>query len=355
MRILVTGGCGFIGSNFVRLLHQERPDAEIINLDLLTYAGNPANLVDLEGSARYRFVRGDIRNPEQVDALVEGSDALVHFAAESHVDRSTKRPGEFIETNVYGTYVLLDAVRRLAPRARFLQVGTDEVYGDVEFPSFPDENAVLLPSSPYSASKAGADLQVLAAHRTFGLDALISRCTNNYGPYQYPEKLIPLFIVNALENEALPLYDGGTQVRDWLFVEDHCRALLLLLERGSAGEIYNVGANQDPEVSNREITRLILELTGRPESLIRPVEGLRPGHDQRYAVGTQKLRALGWSPECDLVEGLRRTVAWYVERRDWWEPIRSGEYRAFYEQHYGQALGSGKAAAPKRAAKASNS
>jgi len=338
VRVLVTGGCGFIGSNFVRLLHRERSDVEIVNLDLLTYAGNPANLAELEGSPRYRFVRGDIRDVAQVDALVPGIDALVHFAAESHVDRSTKRPGEFIETNVFGTYVLLDAVRRLAPEARFLMVGTDEVYGDVEFPAFPDEAALLSPSSPYSASKAGADLQVLAAHRTFGLDAIISRCTNNYGPYQYPEKLIPLFVINALEDEALPLYDGGTQVRDWLFVEDHCRALMLLLDRGVAGEIYNVGANQDPEVPNAEITQMILRLTDKPASLIRPVHGLRPGHDQRYAVCTEKLRALGWSPSCDLEEGLRRTVEWYSACRDWWEPIRSGEYRAFYEQHYGQAL-----------------
>jgi len=350
MRVLVTGGAGFIGSNFVRILLQERPDAEVVNLDLLTYAGNPANLADVADTERYRFVRGDIRDAAQVEALVPGVDAVVHFAAESHVDRSTKRPGEFIETNVFGTYVLLDAVKRLAPRARFVQVGTDEVYGDVPYPEFPDEQAQLSPSSPYSASKAGADLQVLAAVRTWGLDALVSRCTNNYGPFQYPEKLIPLFILNAFDDEPLPLYDGGTQVRDWLYVVDHCRALLLLLERGSAGEIYNIGANQDPEVPNGEITAMILRATGKPESLIQPVKGLRPGHDQRYAVDTGKLRALGWSPSVDLEQGLRETVDWYARRRDWWEPIRSGEYRRFYEQHYGRALG-----AAKREASASNS
>jgi len=351
VRVLVTGGCGFIGSNFIRLLMHEEPAAEVTNLDLLTYAGNPHNLADLAASPRYRLVRGDIRDPEVVEREMAGAHWVVHFAAESHVDRSTKlRAGEFIETNVYGTYVLLDALARVAPRARFLQVGTDEVYGDVPFPQFPDENALLAPSSPYSASKAGADLQVLAAQRTRGIDALVSRCTNNYGPFQYPEKVIPLFIINALEHERLPLYDGGTQVRDWLYVEDHCRALLLLLRSGQSGEIYNVGANQDPEVPNGELTRLILRATDRPEALIEPVRGLRPGHDQRYAVDTRKIRRLGWAPSVDLPEGLRRTVAWYTARRDWWEPLRNGEYRAYYERHYGRALGS-----PKRAASASNS
>ncbi len=351
MRVLVTGGCGFIGSNFIRLLMAEEPDAQVVNLDLLTYAGNPRNLEDVASSPRYRLVHGDIRDAALVERELAGADWVVHFAAESHVDRSVKlRAGEVIETNVYGTYVLLDALARVAPGARFLQVGTDEVYGDVPFPVFPDEAALLVPSSPYSASKAGADLQVLAAHRTRGVDALVSRCSNNHGPYQYPEKVIPLFIINALEHERLPLYDGGTQVRDWLFVEDHCRALLLLLRSGRAGEIYNVGANQDPEVPNAELTRLILRATDRPESLIEPRNGLRPGHDARYAVDTRKIRALGWTPSVSLVEGLRRTVEWYTRRRDWWEPIRNGEYRAFYERHYGRTLGS-----PKRAASASNS
>jgi dTDP-glucose 4,6-dehydratase len=333
-RVLVTGGCGFIGSNFVRLLVEEDPDAHVTNLDLLTYAGNPRNLENLAGSPRYRFVRGDIRDAATVAELVQNQDWIVNFAAETHVDRSTKKAGEFIDTNVHGVYTLLEAVRELAPEARFLQVGTDEVYGDVPWPEFPDERATPRPSSPYSAAKAGGDHIALAFYRTFGLDVIVSRCTNNYGPYQYPEKVIPLFITNALCDEPLPLYDGGTQVRDWLRVEDHCRGLRLLLERGRGGEIYNIGANQSPELPNRDLTHLILRLCGKPESLIQPVTGLRPGHDQRYAVDTRKLRALGWGPALDLEAGLERTVRWYRDRRDWWEPLKSGAYRDFYRLHY---------------------
>ncbi|MCP4007484.1 MAG: dTDP-glucose 4,6-dehydratase [bacterium] len=338
MKVLVTGGCGFIGSNFIRLLLSEQPEAQIMNLDLLTYAGNPANLADVAESARYQFSRGDIRDPKAVARLIEEADWIVNFAAETHVDRSTssERAGEFIDTNVYGTYVMLEAMREHCAGARFLQVGTDEVYGDVAYPGFPDETTLLAPSSPYSAAKAGADHLALAFYRTHGLDVIVSRCTNNYGPYQFPEKMIPLFVINALSDEALPLYDGGTQVRDWLRVEDHCRALLLLLQRGESGQVYNVGANQDPEVPNKELTEMILRCCGKPDSLIRPVEGLRPGHDQRYAVDTAKIRALGWSPQADLQEGVARTVAWYDENRDWWEPIRSGEYLDYYRKHYGQ-------------------
>jgi dTDP-glucose 4,6-dehydratase len=337
-RVLVTGGAGFIGSHFVRLLLERMPDARVVNLDLLTYAGNLANLADVSGSPRYRFVRGDIRDLKTAESLIAEADWIVNFAAESHVDRSTKeKAGEFIDTNVYGTYALLEAARRVNKSARFLQVGTDEVYGSVPWPEFPKETARLEPSSPYSAAKAGADHLALAFHRTHGMDVLVSRCTNNYGPYQYPEKVIPVFITNALDDEPLPLYDGGTQVRDWLRVEDHCKALLLLLERGTAGEIYNIGANQKPEVTNRELTALILRRTGKPDSLIKPVSGLRPGHDHRYAVDTAKIRALGWAPEADLEAGIAKTVAWYTERRDWWEPIKSGEYREYYQKHYGTA------------------
>lgn len=335
-RILVTGGCGFIGSHFVRLALAADPEIEIANLDLLTYAGNPANLADIDPSPRYSFVRGDIRDPAIAERLVDGADWIVNFAAETHVDRSTGGgAGEFMHTNVYGTCVLLEAARRVAPRARFLQVGTDEVYGDRPFPEYPMEDALLRPSSPYSASKAGADHVALSFHRTHGLDVIVSRCTNNYGPYQYPEKVIPLFVTNALQDEPLPLYDGGTQVRDWLRVEDHCRALLLLLREGSPGEVYNVGAGQDPEISNRELTELILRTVGKPLSLVEPVSGLRPGHDQRYAVDASKLRALGWTPTADLEEGLVRTAEWYRDRRDWWEPLKSGAYREYYRQQYG--------------------
>jgi dTDP-glucose 4,6-dehydratase len=259
----------------------------------------------------------------------------VNFAAETHVDRSTPaKAGEFIETNVYGPYVLLDALRRTHNTARFLQVGTDEVYGSIPPPARPREDAFLNPSSPYSASKAGGDLQALGFQRMLGMDVIVSRCTNNYGPYQYPEKLLPLFITNAMQDEPLPLYDGGTQIRDWLWVDDHCQALLLLLREGQAGEIYNVGANQDPEITNGELTHILLRLLGKPESLIHPVDGLRPGHDQRYAVDTSKVRALGWAPSVELEEGIERTVTWYQARRDWWEPIKSGEYRAYYRRHY---------------------
>ncbi|HIL79963.1 MAG TPA: dTDP-glucose 4,6-dehydratase [Myxococcales bacterium] len=337
--MLVTGGCGFIGSCFIRLLHQRDPGVQIVNLDLLTYAGNPENLESLEGSTRYEWVRDDVRSEEAVDRLVPGVDWVVHFAAESHVDRSTtSKAGAFVDTNVYGTFVLLEAMRRLSPGARFLQIGTDEVYGDVAAPGMPDEGSLLCPSSPYSASKAGADHVALSFARTHGLDVMVSRCTNNYGPFQYPEKLIPLFITNALDSLALPLYDGGGQVRDWLRVEDHCEALLLLLEKGEAGEIYNVGANQNPERSNLAITEMILAETGASPSLIEHRHGLRPGHDQRYAVSTEKIRSLGWTPQAGIEDGIAETVRWYAEHRDWWGKIKSGEYREYYEAHYGRPI-----------------
>jgi dTDP-glucose 4,6-dehydratase len=317
------------------MLLERDADAQIVNLDLLTYAGNPENLASIEDSPRYRFVHGDIRDEAVVAELVADADWIVNFAAESHVDRSTsEKAGAFIETNVYGTFVLIESMRLHRPQARFLQIGTDEVYGDIEHPGFPDEQAILQPSSPYSASKAGADNLSLAFHRTHGLDVLVSRCTNNYGPFQYPEKLIPLFITNALDDEELPLYDGGTQIRDWLRVEDHCAALLLLLEQGVSGEIYNIGANQDPERSNAEITEMILSRTGKPSSLIVPKVGLRPGHDQRYAVSTEKIRRLGWAPQADIEEGIAQTVEWYTTHRAWWQRLKDGEYRKFYRDHY---------------------
>ncbi|MAJ58874.1 MAG: dTDP-glucose 4,6-dehydratase [bacterium TMED88] len=333
---LVTGGCGFIGSCFIRMILDRDPQAQVINLDLLTYAGNPANVASIEESPRYRFARVDVRDLAGLESWVEQSDVIVHFAAESHVDRSTSEAaGAFIDTNVGGTFALLEAMRRYRPEARFLQIGTDEVYGDIEAPNEPDEDALLLPSSPYSASKAAADHVALSFERTHGLDVLVSRCTNNYGPYQYPEKMIPLFITNALENIPLPLYDGGTQIRDWLRVEDHCEAILLLLGSGESGEIYNIGANQRPERTNADITKMILECLGQSESGVEVREGLRPGHDQRYAVSTQKIRSLGWMPQRDITDGIEATVRWYADHRDWWTPLKSGAYRTFYEAHYG--------------------
>jgi len=340
VKILVTGGAGFIGCNFIRHVLRSHPDDSIVNLDKLTYAGNPANLADIEAdpelSTRYRFVHGDICDPAAVEAAIARfvdwdavPDAIVNFAAETHVDRSISGPEAFIRTDVIGTHVLLEALRAHAI-SRYLQISTDEVYGSIESGSFLETDP-LSPSSPYSASKAGADLLVLAYRTTYDAPVLITRSANNYGPYQYPEKLIPLFATNALDEQPLPLYGDGGNVRDWIHVEDNCRALDTVLRRGAEGQIYNVGAGN--EVSNREITARILTATGRDESLIRPVPD-RLGHDRRYSVGCSRLRALGWAPQVAFEEGLAATVAWYAERRDWWEPIKSGEWRAYYERQY---------------------
>jgi dTDP-glucose 4,6-dehydratase len=328
MRLLVTGGCGFIGSAFVRLALAE--GAEVVNLDKLTYAGNPANVAEVAHEEGYRFVRADIADAAAVAEVVRGVDAIVNFAAESHVDRSILDPADFISTDVVGTAVLLDAARR-AGVGRFVQVSTDEVYGSIPHGAF-HETDPISPSSPYSASKAGGDLQVLAWHRTFGLDAVITRGSNTFGPRQYPEKLIPLFVTNALDGEPLPVYGDGMQIRDWIHVDDHCAGIWTAMRRGEAGEVYNVGGgNEEP---NLAITRRILELTGNDESLIRHVED-RPGHDRRYALDTAKLRALGWAPRRSFEDAIADTVAWYREGREWWEPIKSGEYRRYYEEQYG--------------------
>jgi dTDP-glucose 4,6-dehydratase len=327
MRVLVTGGAGFIGSHFAKRLAAAGDD--VIVLDKLTYSGNPANL---EG-AELEFVEGDICNPEAVAAAGEGCDAVVNFAAETHVDRSIHGASEFIETDVLGTYVLLDWARTTG--ARLVQVSTDEVYGDVEPGASSREDDPLRPSSPYAASKAGGDLQVLAAVRTHGVDATITRGSNTYGPNQYPEKIIPLFVTNALDGGPLPLYGDGRQIRDWLHVEDHCAAVELVLREGAGGEVYNVGAGE--ELENRDLTRTILELTGADQSLVRHVED-RLGHDRRYSLETSKLRALGWAPRRTLADGLPETVAWYRENRQWWEPIKSGEYRSYYERQYAERL-----------------
>ena len=334
MNVLVTGGCGFIGSNLVRLLLAERPDWRVVNLDKLTYAGNAENLADLEGSPRYRFVRGDIANGELVAEVIrsEKIDAVMHLAAESHVDRSILAPAVFIETNVRGTQVLLEAARELGVK-RFLHVSTDEVYGSLGETGLFTEETPLAPSSPYSSSKAGSDLLALAYAHTFGMHVVVTRCSNNYGPFQFPEKLIPLMIANAIRDLPLPVYGDGRNVRDWIHVEDHCRGLLAALERGKKGEVYNFGASS--ERRNIEIVKQVLALVGKPESLIQYVKD-RPGHDRRYAIDASKVRReLGWAPRHAFEQALGETVGWYREHRGWWERILTGEYLRYYEKQYG--------------------
>jgi dTDP-glucose 4,6-dehydratase len=329
MRICVTGGAGFIGSHFVRRLLAAGED--VIVLDKLTYAGNPENL---DGTG-VTLVQGDIADPAAVAEAADGCDAIVNFAAETHVDRSILEGGDFLRTNVTGTNVLLGYAKQAG--ARLVHVSTDEVYGDVAPGESSREDDPLRPSSPYSAAKAGGDLLVLAHVRTYGVDALITRGSNTYGPSQYPEKILPLFVTNALDGAPLPLYGDGKQVRDWLYVEDHCAGIELALRRGEAGEVYNVGGGE--EVENREITRRVLELTGADASLVRRVDD-RPGHDRRYALDTSKLEALGWSRSWSLANGLPATVAWYREHRPWWERIKgSADYKAYYEQQYAARLG----------------
>jgi dTDP-glucose 4,6-dehydratase len=328
MRICVTGGAGFIGSHFVRRLLAAGDD--VVVLDKLTYAGNPANLDGLG----VQLVQGDIADPAAVTKAADGCDAIVNFAAETHVDRSILEGGDFLQTNITGTNVLLGYAQAAA--IRLVHVSTDEVYGDVPPGVSSREGDPLEPSSPYSAAKAGGDLLVLAHVRTYGVDALITRGSNTYGPNQYPEKILPLFVTNALDGAPLPLYGDGKQVRDWLYVEDHCAGIELALRQGEAGQVYNVGGGE--EVENREITRRVLELTGADESLIRRVDD-RPGHDRRYSLDTSKLEALGWSRRRTTAEGLPATVAWYRENRAWWERIKqSDDYRAYYEKQYAARL-----------------
>lgn len=341
MHILVTGGCGFIGSNFVRFVLGERPDWRVTNVDCLTYSGNPENLADLEGDARYRFVRGDICDLELMTELAGAADAVVHMAAESHVDRSILDARPFVQTNVLGTQTVIDALRRSDPdrRKRLLHVSTDEVFGDLPLDR-PEvkftEATPYRPSSPYSASKAGSDLLVHAAHHTFGLPACVTHCSNNFGPYQFPEKVIPLFVTNLIEGRKVPLYGDGRNVRDWLHVEDHCDALLAVLERGdfAGGASYCIGGNN--ERSNLELTHAILRLMGKDESWIQPVKD-RLGHDRRYAIDASKIRdELGWEPTRSAwPDALERTVRWYVDHPDWWKRVKSGEYRAYYDAQYG--------------------
>jgi dTDP-glucose 4,6-dehydratase len=340
--LLVTGGCGFIGSQFIRLVLRERPSYRVVNLDLLTYAGNPENLASEKKTLDknvYRWIRGDIADADLVRQVAgdERASAIVNFAAETHVDRSLLDSAPFLRTNVEGTRVLLDSAKRLGIQ-RFLQVSTDEVYGSLgpSDPSFTEEHP-LRPNSPYAASKAAADLLVRAYYKSYGVPALVTRCGNNYGPYQFPEKFLPLFITNALEDQPLPLYGDGQQIRDWIHVEDHARALLQVLEQGKIGETYNVSAGG--EQTNLHMARWILRLMAKPETLLCQVTD-RPGHDRRYGIDAGKLRReLGWQARISLEAGLPSTIDWYREQRSWWERIKSGEYRKYYEQQYAERLG----------------
>lgn len=337
MNILVTGGAGFIGSNFIYDQREQHPQDRLVCLDQLTYAGNLKNLDGMFGQSGFRFVKGDIADRDDVFPLFEEEhfDIVVNFAAESHVDRSVEDPGIFLRTNVMGTQVLLDACRKYGV-SRFHQVSTDEVYGDLPLDRpdlFFTETTPLQTSSPYSASKAAADLLVLAYHRTYDLPVSISRCSNNYGPYHFPEKLIPLMIVRALHEESLPVYGTGENIRDWLYVRDHCRAIDLVMRKGRVGEVYNIGGHN--EKTNIDVVKTILKALDKPESLITFVKD-RPGHDMRYAIDPTKIHAeLGWLPQTDFRHGIENTIRWYLDHRDWWEEILAGEYRNYYEKMYG--------------------
>jgi len=343
MKLLVTGGAGFIGSNFVRYMLSRYKGVQIVNLDVLTYAGNLENLAGLEKDRRYSFVKGDIasaKDVEKVFAVRRKFDAVVNFAAESHVDRSLHIGADtFIRTNVLGVQTLLDATRAYGVK-RFLQVSTDEVYGSLGATGRFSESSPIQPNNPYAATKASADLMVRAASKSHGLDVVTTRCSNNFGPYQFPEKLIPLMIANALEDKKLPVYGDGMHVRDWIYVTDHCAAIDAVLRKAKAGNIYNIGSDHD--VPNIEIVRLILKALGKPESLIRFVED-RPGHDRRYAMNSSKIRRdLGWKPANTFEQALRKTVKWYLDNRQWWEHIRSGAYVRYYRNMYARRLAKAK-------------
>lgn len=333
MHLLITGGAGFIGSHFVRMTLSDYPGDRVTVLDKLTYAGNLRNLEDVADNPRYRFVHGDICDPTAVADAMEGVDAVVNFAAETHVDRSLLDPASFIDTDVKGAYTLLEAVRQ-KPSVRFLQVSTDEVYGSIESGSFCETDR-LSPSSPYSASKAGGEMMAMAYRKTHSVDIVITRGSNNYGPYQYPEKLIPLFVTNALDDQPLPLYGDGGNVRDWIYVLDHCRGVDTALRKGESGGIYNVAGMNERD--NKDITHRILALLDKDESLIRHVED-RPGHDRRYSITADRLLSLGWAPKKSFEEGMAETVGWYRDRRDWWEPLKSGVHRAYYTAMYAKRL-----------------
>jgi dTDP-glucose 4,6-dehydratase len=333
VEVLVTGGAGFIGSNYVRWAHRQHPDWHITTLDKLTYAGRLENLKEVMDSPRHTFVKGDIADEAIAAPLVRAANLVVHFAAESHVDRSIHAAGDFIQTDVFGTFVLLEAARQAKGLRRFVQISTDEVYGSVP-EGHSRETDELRPRNPYSASKAGADRLAYSYWATYGVPVVITRASNNYGPNQFPEKVIPLFITNLIDQIPVPLYGDGLNVRDWLHVDDHCRGIDAAIEKGGDGEVYNIGGGN--EVRNVDLTYRILELTGRPKTLIKPVQD-RPGHDRRYALDTSKLRTLGWAPQVAFEQGLAETVAWYQKNEWWWRPIKEQDpaYRAFHEAHYG--------------------
>lgn len=337
MKLLVTGGAGFIGSNFVLYMLQQHPEYEIINVDALTYAGNLENLKSVESHPNHKFVKADITDAKAMSELVGlGVDVIVNFAAESHVDRSILEPDVFVKTNVLGTQVLLEAARQ-HKIGKFVQVSTDEVYGTLGESGLFTEETPLAPNSPYSASKAGGDLLVRAYHETFGLPINITRCSNNYGPFQFPEKLIPLMISKALVDESLPVYGDGLNIRDWLYVEDHCSAIDLVIHQGRIGEVYNIGGNN--ERTNLQIVQTILRELGKPESLITHVKD-RPGHDRRYGIDpTKTMNELGWKPKHSFETGIKETIHWYLENKDWWARILSGDYKEYYAKQYGDRLG----------------
>lgn len=337
MKVLVTGGAGFIGSNFILYMMQQHPNYQIINMDALTYAGNLENLKSVQDHPNYSFVQADIADKPAVDAIFQqGIDVVVNFAAESHVDRSILEPEIFVNTNVMGTQVLLNAAKKYGV-TKFVQVSTDEVYGSLGETGLFSETTPLAPNSPYSASKAGGDLLVRAYHETFGLPVNITRCSNNYGPYQFPEKLIPLIISRALNDESLPVYGDGLNIRDWLYVEDHCSAIDLVIHQGKLGEVYNIGGNN--ERTNVHIVKTILNELGKPESLITYVTD-RPGHDRRYGIDPTKImNELGWKPKHNFETGIKETIQWYLSNKEWWTRIQSGAYRDYMTQQYGSRLG----------------
>ncbi|MDY7991469.1 dTDP-glucose 4,6-dehydratase [Paenibacillus polymyxa] len=337
MKLLVTGGAGFIGSNFVLYMLKHHLDYEIVNIDALTYAGNLENLKSIENNPKHSFIKVDITDAQAIDQLMQqGIDVVVNFAAESHVDRSILEPEVFVKTNVLGTQVLLDAAKKYNV-TKFVQVSTDEVYGSLGETGLFTEETPLQPNSPYSASKAGGDLLVRAYHETFGLPVNITRCSNNYGPYQFPEKLIPLMISRALSDQQLPVYGDGLNIRDWLYVEDHCSAIDLVIHQGKLGEVYNIGGNN--ERTNVHIVKTVLEELGKPESLISYVQD-RPGHDRRYGIDpTKTMNELGWKPKHSFETGIKETIRWYLDNEEWWTRIQSGEYQQYYAKQYGSRLG----------------